>query len=74
MDETLEPTWLVVNDRHPEGKRISAFDRAKLGVSRIGDYVDWQFSWGQGSALTRLMDQNEDVRPILARARRHAKA
>lgn len=74
VDETLEPTWLVVNDRHPEGKHISAFDRAKFGVSRIGDYVDWQFSWGQGSALTRLMEQREDVRSILASARRNAKA
>lgn len=74
VDETLEPTWLVVNDRHPEGKRISAFDRAKFGVSRIGDFVDWQFSWGQGSALTRLMEQKEDIRSVLADARRHAKA
>lgn len=74
VDETLEPTWLVVNDRHPEGKRISAFDRAKFGVSRIGEFVDWQFSWGQGSALTRLMEQKEDIRSVLADARRHAKA
>ena len=74
VDKALEPTWLVVNDRDPEGKRISAFDRAKFGVSRIGDFVDWQFSWGQGSALTRLMEQHEDVRSILAAARRQAKA
>lgn len=74
VDETLEPTWLVVNDRHLEGKRISAFDRTKFGVSRIGNYVDWQFSWGQGSALTRLMEQKQDVHSILASARRQAKA
>ncbi len=74
VDKTLEPTWLVVNDSHPEGKRISAFDRAKFNVSRIGDYVDWQFSWGQGSALTRLMEEREDVRSLLADARRQAKA
>src|SRR3990172_6618056 len=72
VDETLEPTWLVVNDRHPEGKRISAFDRTKFGVSRIGNYVDWQFSWGQGSALARLMEQKQDVHSILASARRQA--
>jgi putative ATP-dependent endonuclease of the OLD family len=74
IDKTLEPIWLIVNDRHPEGKRISAFDRAKFGVSRIGDYVDWQFSWGQGSALTRLMEEREDFRLLLADARRQAKA
>lgn len=74
VDKTLEPSWLVVNDRNPEGKRISAFDRAKFGTSRIGNYVDWQFSWGQGSALTRLMEEHVDVRSFLADARRHAKA
>ena len=74
VDKTLEPTWLVANDRHPEGKRISAFDRAKFGVSRIGNYVDWQFSWGQGSALIRLMEEREDVQSFLADARRQAKA
>jgi putative ATP-dependent endonuclease of OLD family len=74
IDKTLEPMWSIVNDRNPEGKKISAFDRAKFGVSRIGDYVDWQFSWGQGSALTRLMEEREDFRLLLADARRQAKA
>lgn len=74
VDKTLEPKWLIVNDSHPEGKRLSAFDRAKFGVSRIGEYVDWQFTWGQGTALTRLMEQKEDVQSILAGARRQAKA
>ena len=74
VDETLEPTWLVVNGGYPEGKRISAFDRGKFGVSRIGDYVDWQLSWGQGSALSRLMEERENVRSTLAEARRQAKA
>jgi putative ATP-dependent endonuclease of the OLD family len=74
VDETLEPTWRVVNERIPEGKPISAFDRGKLGVARIGQYVDWQLSWSQGSAITRLMEQKQDVRPILASARRNAKS
>ncbi len=73
VDETLDPTWLVVNDRHPEGKRISSSDRAKFGVSRIRDYADWQFSWGPGSVLTRLMEEQQDVRSVLAAARRQAK-
>lgn len=74
VDETLEPEWLVVNDRLPEGKPISASDRGKLRVSRIADYADWQFSWGQGSALTRLMENRAEVGPILAGARRAARA
>lgn len=61
VDETLEPTWQVVNDREAEGSRISAYDRAKFGMSRIGDYFDWQFSWRQGSVLTRIMEEKEDV-------------
>jgi len=74
VDGSLEPSWLVVNGRHPEGKRISAFDRAKFGVARIGDYVDWQFSWCQSSVLTRLMEEREDVISTLAETRRQAKA
>ena len=74
VDQTLEPSWLVVNDRDPEGKRISSFDRAKFGASRIRDYADWQFSWGSGSTLAKLMEDREDVRTVLAAARRQAKA
>lgn len=73
VDETLEPTWQIVNDREPEGKRISAFDRSKFGMSRIGDYFDWQFSWRQGSVLTRIMEDKEDLNSVLAGARRQAK-
>jgi hypothetical protein len=73
VDETLEPTWQVVNERESEGKRISAFDRSKFGMSRIGDYFDWQFSWRQGSVLTRIMEDKEDLNSILADARRQAK-
>lgn len=73
VDETLEPTWQVVNDREPEGKRISAFDRSKFGMSRIGDYLDWQFSWRQGSVLTRIMEDKENLNSVLADARRQAK-
>lgn len=74
VDETLEPTWQVVNDREPEGKRISAYDRSKFGMSRISEYFDWQFSWRQGSVLTRIMEEKEEVKSILADARRQAKA
>src|SRR2546423_8888216 len=48
VNEALEPTWLVINDRNPEGRAISARDRALLGVSRVLDNPDRQFSWARG--------------------------
>jgi predicted ATP-dependent endonuclease of OLD family len=69
VDDSLEPQWLVVNERLPEGVRISSYDRARIGVSRIGDYSDWQLGWSQGSILSRLMDEQENVHSVLALAR-----
>jgi hypothetical protein len=74
VDETLEPQWLVVNNRRPEGTRISSYDRARLGVSRIGNYSDWQLGWSQGSVLSRLMDEQEKMHGVLASASRTARA
>ncbi len=74
VDESLEPRWLVVNERSPEGVRISSYDRARLGVSRIGNYSDWQLGWSQGSILSRLMDEQENVHGVLASASRTARA
>lgn len=74
IDESLDPIWLIVNDRRPEGKRISSFDRAKFGVSPIRDYSNRQLSWGPGSVLTQLMEEHENNLSVLAEARRQAKA
>lgn len=74
IDESLDPVWLIVNDRRPEGKRISSFDRAKFGISAIRDYSNRQLSWGPGSVLTQLMDEHENTLSVLAEARRQAKA
>lgn len=49
----LEPEWHVFND-HAEPKRISAADRAKFGVSRIGEALGTHLRWGRGSSLSRL--------------------
>jgi len=50
----LETSWMVVTDRHPEGKVIAWRDRARLGVVRLGAEVDRDLAWGRGSALSRL--------------------
>ena len=45
VDKSLEPKWLVVNDRRPEGRPISATDRDSLGMVRIGDFLDRHLTW-----------------------------
>jgi putative ATP-dependent endonuclease of the OLD family len=73
VDSSLEPTWVVTNDRNPDGKSISAADREKLGCARLGEYLDRQFSWGRGSLLTKLTGEAESLSAILADAGRAAR-
>ena len=55
VDKTLEPKWLVINDRlHGDERRIHARDREQLGISKVGSYVDRDLTWGRGTALARL--------------------
>lgn len=74
VDETLEPSWTVFNDRNPKGVRISAQDRDKLGCTRLGDYVDRHFSWGRGTVLSKLTSEPEKLTGVLADASRKARA
>jgi putative ATP-dependent endonuclease of OLD family len=53
FDGGLEPEWHVFNE-HAEPRRISAPDRARFGVSRIGEALATHLKWGRGSSLTRL--------------------
>lgn len=73
VDSSLEPSWLVINDRNPEGVRISAQDREKLGCVRLGDYIDRHFSWGRGSVLSKLTTGAEALSGVLAEAGRSAR-
>lgn len=72
-DESLEPTWVVVNDRRPEGRSISARDREALGLVRLGGDLDRHLSWSRGSALSRQTDTLEGVARVLAAAHREAR-
>jgi hypothetical protein len=51
VDASLEPRWLVVNDRLPEDKVIPASDRSLLGVSRLGVNL---MCTSHGAAAVRL--------------------
>ena len=59
VDKTLEPTWKIINDRNPEGKDISSYDRDKFNFAKIGFKSDWQFTLSKGSLLTRLISNTE---------------
>lgn len=73
VDSSLEPSWSVINERNPEGLRIGAKDRERLGCLRLGDYVDRHFSWARGSVLSRLTSGDETLPKVLAEAGRSAR-
>ena len=73
VDESLEPTWTVINDRLPEGRPISTKDRERLGCTRLGDFFDRHLSWSRGSVLARLTGDVEHIGAVLAEAGRAAR-
>lgn len=73
VDELLEPSWSVINDRLEEGKPISARDRESLGVTRLGELSDRHLTWGRGSALSRLTQAADDISRFLTEATRKAR-
>lgn len=73
VDKSLEPEWLIVNKEHPEGHYISGRDREKLGVMRLGGYINQHLTWRKGSALSRLTGEPDDIGMILAEAIRAAR-
>lgn len=74
IDESLEPSWTVINDRLEEGRPISARDRESLGVTRLGELSDRHLTWGRGSALLRLTGATDEISRILTEATRTARA
>lgn len=74
VDKSLEPEWKVINKHNPEGKTISAKDREKLGMIKLGGYADYHLTWGKGSALSKITEDTEAFGLILAEAVRAAKS
>ncbi len=74
VDSSLEPTWHVVTDRHPEGATISARERERLGVVRLGAVVERHLSWSRGSVLSRLTGDVDEHAQLLADAGRQARS
>lgn len=73
VDDSLEPNWVVVNDRKPDGEKIGPNDRSALGLIRITADVEQHLSWGRGSALLRLSDSQTNLRQVIADANRKAR-
>ncbi|MCK5944290.1 MAG: AAA family ATPase, partial [Planctomycetes bacterium] len=71
---SLEPRWEVVTDRHADGMMISASERERFGVSRLGDYLERDLSWKRGSALARLTGEQDEHAHFLADADRRARS
>lgn len=51
----LEPHWTII--KGDQSIIISAYDRAKLNVFMVSDYLDKHFSWSKGSPLYALLNQ-----------------
>ena len=73
VDESLEPSWLILTDRNPDGTRISSRDRELLGMTRLGPYVDRHLSWSRGSALSHLTGDLDSIPNILTDVGRKAR-
>lgn len=74
VDKSLEPKWLVINERRPEGRSISATDRDLFGIVRIGEFLDRHLTWARGSALLRLTGKGDELTALLAEASRTARS
>lgn len=73
VPSSLEPTWAVVNNREPDGVRIAAEDREKLGCTRLGEFLDRHFSWARGSVVAQLTGRSTSIAGVLAAATRAAR-
>lgn len=72
VDKDLEPKWLVVCDRHPDGVQFKQGDRNKVNVGLIGAYSERQLSWATGTALAKLTEA-QSLNELLATASRTAR-
>lgn len=73
VDKDLEPKWMVVCDRYPDGRPFKQGDRNKVSVGLIGTYSEKQLSWATGTALAKLTEA-QSLNELLATASRTARA
>lgn len=73
VDKDLEPKWVVICDRLPDGVPFKQGDRNKVSVGLIGAYSEKQLSWATGTALAKLTE-TQSLNELLATASRTARA
>lgn len=72
VEKDLEPKWMAVSDRSPEGTHFKPADRSKVSVGLIGAYSERQLSWATGTALAKLTEAHS-LNELLANASRAAR-
>lgn len=72
VERDLEPKWIVVCDRSPDGVPFKQADRNKVSVGLIGAYSERQLSWATGTALANLTE-TQSLNELLANASRTAR-
>lgn len=73
VEKDLEPKWVAICDRNPEGTPFKQGDRNKVSVGLIGAYSERQLSWATGTALAKLTEA-QSLNELLANASRTARA
>ena len=73
IGKDLEPKWVAVCDRNPEGVAFKQADRNKVSVGLIGAYSEKQLSWATGTALAKLTEA-QSLTELLANASRTARS
>lgn len=72
IEKDLEPKWMIICDRKPDGIEFKKADRTKIDVEMIGEYSGKEFSWAQGTALDKLTEK-QDSKELFANISRDAK-
>lgn len=72
VGNALEPKWIVVNTRYPDGIEFKTSDRIKACVGIIGAFSEKQLSWSSGSAIARITEA-DNIDESLVSAAREAK-
>ncbi|MET0637835.1 MAG: AAA family ATPase [Chitinophagaceae bacterium] len=55
VDHTLEPNWVVTNERDQENKTIGSGERGLLNCYMVADNLDRHFSWSKGNPLYGIL-------------------
>lgn len=61
INKDLEPHWVVLSNRNPDGTILSYFDRQRISSISVGNYFETQFNWARGSSLYKFTDQCDDA-------------